>query len=888
MTADDPILRLYDSYKSGNEQALPELQSRLDEIVESLSVEAVPANSPEYAEIAHELGMEGQREAFDRIFRELWRRSVRRRRSRRPKRAPEESLRQYILARIEQGVLGEPLTAAVTEVDTSTGRVDIYATDANGARVLVELKGEDWDGSREHYSLVGQVNTYFNELNVKTDEARAIIVVPEFPQRVYNGLRHHIQEGRISALTFTPGGVSFSFSPVDFSSFEEHLRAASEVSFERPPEWFAGLEKGRAQLKPDTFSISDLVPKGRKARKRKGARSRQSEASELRSLLDSLSSQTAEPDEATRLRVQECWQRLMMERDKHVARKNSFYQFLDKLSGLRVEEEVLNRVLSIHTDPERVILQAVEHSYMPKQEERGFILNLNNLEQLGIADFTMEYVEHHSRRDKKEGEKHAVIPGLITRLSEGGIPLEEVLLKIEDIDARQDEQDRQVESTAKGIINRLEGRQCTAEEKTLLRYARHFARLSSWIESKQHKLVLKDIALQVSALRDVDPCLAELYAHEALRGRWVLEIPLFSMIQSKLRPQGDVPALEERVESWQGAPVSASDLGTLRCRLRKAVELLRRYREFEESVIEPAQGKTYGLLPNKLQWLSENGKHVPDFPLNEEEIKMVFEREYEVRDASGRAHLLDRSCDVELLEEQARKGMRHFRKTARELRQCLKKISRYNQEYEKLRYSEHLTAEEVQSVREYNARLERVLCAKYAAHFKLAIAASELYRMVEAAAPELVQGWREHYSVTDVIRVAEGIVGKLYVESTKKPEAQTSEPRTKAEHVESFDAPKYMDSVHLSICNGTIPPYIQESSIDFAILAAETKNLTEEQKRELLERLNHFDNEKPINRTLESRMPTRKQFRKFVEAISHSVRQGQVPDVRQLYSTMCC
>jgi len=132
---------------------------------------------------------------------------------------PEKKLEEYLANNIE--VLEPGLKFIERQKTIGKWKVDIFASDASGCDVLIELKSKLLNRD-EIDKLCGQVSRYYHRLKSKTRDLRMFIVVPkdnrDFITNLHHGLKPLIDNDKVIIFQFdyTLYGKEFNFSKVIF------------------------------------------------------------------------------------------------------------------------------------------------------------------------------------------------------------------------------------------------------------------------------------------------------------------------------------------------------------------------------------------------------------------------------------------------------------------------------------------------------------------------------------------------------------------------------------------------------------------------------------------------------------------------------------------------
>lgn len=132
---------------------------------------------------------------------------------------PEEKLEDYLSNNIE--ILEPGLKFIERQKTIGKWKVDIFASDASGSDVLIELKSKLLNRD-EIDKLCGQVSRYYHRLKSKTRDLRMFIVVPRdnrnFITNIHHGLKPWIDNDKITVFQFDYSlyRKEFIFSKVTF------------------------------------------------------------------------------------------------------------------------------------------------------------------------------------------------------------------------------------------------------------------------------------------------------------------------------------------------------------------------------------------------------------------------------------------------------------------------------------------------------------------------------------------------------------------------------------------------------------------------------------------------------------------------------------------------
>lgn len=116
---------------------------------------------------------------------------------------PEKKLQDYLANNIE--ALDPGLKFITQEKPIGRGFGDIFASDAEGNDILIELKSKKLNRDEIH-KLTGQVSKYFNGLKKKTQNLRLLVVMPignnDKLDDLCQGLQHWIENNKVGIYHF--------------------------------------------------------------------------------------------------------------------------------------------------------------------------------------------------------------------------------------------------------------------------------------------------------------------------------------------------------------------------------------------------------------------------------------------------------------------------------------------------------------------------------------------------------------------------------------------------------------------------------------------------------------------------------------------------------------
>lgn len=116
---------------------------------------------------------------------------------------PEKKLEDYLANNIE--ALEPGLNFIARQKSIGKWTVDIFASDAEGNEILIELKSKKLNRDEIH-KLTGQVSKYFNALKKKANNLRLFVVLPRINKDkvddLCQGLQHWIENNKVRLYHF--------------------------------------------------------------------------------------------------------------------------------------------------------------------------------------------------------------------------------------------------------------------------------------------------------------------------------------------------------------------------------------------------------------------------------------------------------------------------------------------------------------------------------------------------------------------------------------------------------------------------------------------------------------------------------------------------------------